>query len=362
MNFVKRGDIGASLSIWMGGSEILKLHEGYIDKDRTTLWEDNTMVRLNSAVNGPIAASVLLALFHADLSPDSLVGDIWPELASGAISKCSLGQLLSHQCGLPVPGDGLDSYEHEAVIAALNQQTPLWEPGTTHGFEVGTFSYMADELIRRTAKMPLAEYWRKQIGSILDLDLYIGTNIPENGSIATPLPALGPVDPGSKDAFEAFANRDSLTSQAYHFANGSSNGSAALEFPFPGVSGFGSANGLARFYTLMASGGHWAGFQLIPPEVCEWAEKLLVEGRDEILRTTTAFSAGFMKDPMTSQKERTHLFSSSSSAFGFPGEGGTFAFGDPGTQFGFAYVVNQMDRSLMPADKALCLSRPFYEF
>ena len=40
-------------------------------------------------------------------------------------------------------------------------------------------------------------------------------------------------------------------------------------------------------------------------------------------------------------------------AFGHPGAGGSHALGDPATGISFAYVMNQMDLSVMPGVKCL---------
>jgi CubicO group peptidase (beta-lactamase class C family) len=44
-------------------------------------------------------------------------------------------------------------------------------------------------------------------------------------------------------------------------------------------------------------------------------------------------------------------------AFGHPGAGGSHAFADPARGLGFAYVMNQMERSVFPTEKALRLVR-----
>jgi CubicO group peptidase (beta-lactamase class C family) len=48
-------------------------------------------------------------------------------------------------------------------------------------------------------------------------------------------------------------------------------------------------------------------------------------------------------------------FGSSPRAFGHPGAGGSFAFADPDTRLGYAYVMNKMDFYLMddPREKPL---------
>ena len=47
-------------------------------------------------------------------------------------------------------------------------------------------------------------------------------------------------------------------------------------------------------------------------------------------------------------------------AFGHPGAGGIHAFADPENKIGFAYVMNQMEQSLLPTEKSLRLVDAMY--
>jgi hypothetical protein len=54
------------------------------------------------------------------------------------------------------------------------------------------------------------------------------------------------------------------------------------------------------------------------------------------------------------------LFGMSPSAFGHPGAGGSHAFADPENRISFAYVMNQMEQSLLPNEKSLGLIDAIY--
>ena len=78
---------------------------------------------------------------------------------------------------------------------------------------------------------------------------------------------------------------------------------------------------------------------------------------DRVFQIPTAFSAGFMKDPRIAMRR---LFGTSPSAFGHPGAGGVHAFADPENRLSFAYVMNQMEQSLLPNEKSLRLVDAIY--
>jgi CubicO group peptidase (beta-lactamase class C family) len=101
----------------------------------------------------------------------------------------------------------------------------------------------------------------------------------------------------------------------------------------------------------------------------------LADGIDRVFQIPTAFSAGFMKDSAKAQGTAVssppnqkmgrignrpslvtrRLFGASSRAFGHPGAGGSHAFADPENRISFAYVMNQMEQSLLPNEKSLRL-------
>ena len=81
------------------------------------------------------------------------------------------------------------------------------------------------------------------------------------------------------------------------------------------------------------------------------------------LHTETAFSAGFMLDPLdASGRKKRQIFGPSISAFGHPGAGGSLAFADPENQIGFAYVMNQMEIGVLPKSRAIALVHALYDF
>ena len=80
-----------------------------------------------------------------------------------------------------------------------------------------------------------------------------------------------------------------------------------------------------------------------------------------MLLRETAFATGFMKDPVDAHGNKTRqLFGPNKEAFGHPGAGGSHAFADPATGIGFAFVMNQMERSVFPSQSTQNLVRALY--
>jgi hypothetical protein len=64
-----------------------------------------------------------------------------------------------------------------------------------------------------------------------------------------------------------------------------------------------------------------------------------------------------MKD---SKKLARKIFGRSTSSFGNPGAGGGHAFADAENKIAFAYVMNQMEQSVLPNEKSLRLVDVIY--
>jgi CubicO group peptidase (beta-lactamase class C family) len=87
----------------------------------------------------------------------------------------------------------------------------------------------------------------------------------------------------------------------------------------------------------------------------------LTQGPDRVLLMETAFSAGYMRDPVGPDgRKLRRIFGSSTRAFGHPGAGGSHAFADPENRLSFAYVMNQMEPGVLPGPKCLRLVDALY--
>ena len=139
------------------------------------------------------------------------------------------------------------------------------------------------------------------------------------------------------------------------------NDPAVWSVGYPAMGGLASARGLAAFYAFLAIGGACAGTRFFREDMVAAMGTTVVQGPDQVLLRETAFAMGFMKDPVgpDGHKQR-QLFGPNTRAFGHPGAGGSLAFADPDTGIGFAYVMNQMERSVFPTEKTLGLVRCLY--
>ena len=364
-NFSTFGELGASVSVWMRGREIVHLQGGWRDREKTRPWDEQTLVLVYSATKGPAAACVLKCLSDAGLDLQDRVCRLWPEFAAAGKKEITFAELLSHRAGLAALDDPPSVFDYAAVIHALERQAPLWPPATGHGYHPRTSGFLWDEVVRRVTGKNLGEYWREQFAEPLALDFWIGLPSERLGDVA-PMHAAR-VAPADDPFLRAFAEQDSLTNRAFASPSGlfsvaSMNTPEARMSSFPAFGGIGTASALAKFYCALACGGEINGVRVMSQDATRLMHTPLSSGFDKVLRLETAFAAGVMQDPLAADGSKLRsTFGPALTAFGQPGAGGSMAFGDPGQGLGFAYVMNQMELGVLPNRKSVRLVRRLYE-
>jgi CubicO group peptidase (beta-lactamase class C family) len=364
-NFSHLGELGAALTIWQDGREVLSLARGRRERERPEVWTAATPVLVWSATKGPAVACVLHAMQEHSVTLTTAVADVWPEFAAHGKKRVTMGEALSHQSGVSVLDQPVPVLDHAAVAAAIAAQRPHWSPGTAHGYGPRLYGFLLDELVRRITGKTLGEYWRNVFAEPLGLDFWMGVPPEMVDKVA---PILPPKTAPPKDRFyTAFVTPGSFTLRAFASPEGlgsvaAMNALAGRLASLPGFGGIGTAASLAKFYAMLACGGALSGRRFFQPWVIDWMTTTLAQGDDRVLLTETAFSAGFMRDPVSPDGAKLRkIFGPSHTAFGHPGAGGSHAFADPENRIAFAYVMNQMEPGVLPGPKALRLVDAIYD-
>jgi len=361
-NFTLFGELGAAISLWQDGKELIHLYGGFREARRETAWTQETLVLLWSATKGLGSACLLHALQEHNLNLDRRVIEFWPEFGQAGKADITLGQLLSHQAGLCALDLAADLREYEAVITALEKQAPLWPPGLAHGYHARTFGFLVDELVRRIAGKTVSVYWREIFAEPLHLDVWIGLPRDQNDRVATTYAAKKASDPNPSRFYRDLVIAGTLARKAFTSPRGLSsvsemNSPSNRALPLVSFGGIGSATSLAKFYAVLANRGYLDHIQFFKEKTIAWMKTTLTSGMDRVFQIPTAFSAGFMKDAHETPRK---IFGPSPSAFGHPGAGGTHAFADPENGIAFAYVMNQMEKTVLPNKKSLRLIDAVY--
>ena len=360
-NFDRLGELGAAISIWQKGKSVLELDGGFRDAQRQHPWTPETTVLFWSATKGPGSACLLHVLQEAQINLERRVVEFWPEFAQAGKAEITLAQLLSHQAGLAAVDQPVDVLDYASVIHALEQQAPLWPPGTAHGYHARTFGFLLDELVRRISRKTLSEYWREIFAVPLRLSIWIGLPENENERVAT-IYAAKTGSPPPDEFYRALVQPGTLARKTFTSPRGlhsvnAMNAPTVRAVPIVSFGGIGNASSLAKFYAMLANAGQLEGRRFFLQGTLDQMTTSLTSGMDRVFGFPTAFSAGFMKDPPEATRR---MFGPSALAFGHPGAGGSHAFADPENSIAFAYVMNQMEQKVLPNDKSLRLVNAIY--
>ena len=295
-----------------------------------------------SSTKGVSAVCVALLVQRGALDLDAPVSRYWPEFAAGGKDGITVRVALSHQAGLPGVEPQLSHEEfldHDTVAARLAAQVPHWRPGKAHGYHGLTIGTIMDELVRRIAGVPIAEFFRKEIGDPRAIDFYIRTPEDVDHRVRMLLPA-DPTPEQQQQPGGPQRGPDSLTGMAFNATVPAPDG------PLPNlrvtrasgqaaVAGVGSARGLARLYAMCI--GEVDGFPpLLTAGTVAQVAQIQTVGEDLVLPgATTRYAIVF-------QKADDRLTYGSHQAFGHDGAGGSIGIADPWHGVSCAWVPRRM--------------------
>lgn len=353
-NFRNRGEVGASVSIWWRGNEILSHAQGWCEKEQLRPWTAETLIPVYSATKGPAAATLLTVLGERGLGPETPVREVWPAFP---VAEATFAHLLSHQCGLAALDRKASVWDHAEVVAAIEAQTPAWRPGEGHGYHPRTFSALLDEPVRRLTGKTLGELWWEKIAAPLNLEFWIGLPEKEWPRVAKLYPGKAAANDFESGFYREFNTEGTMPRRAFGSPRGlhsvhEMNEPKAWASGLPAMGGVGTASALAKFYQ--------AAIGAIPGPLADAVKSALanirISGDDRVLIQPTAFSCGCQLDPLDSSGRKIReLYGPSVHAFGHPGAGGSHALGDPESGISFAYVMNQMELSVLPGRKSTAM-------
>ncbi|HEX2314888.1 MAG TPA: serine hydrolase domain-containing protein [Thermomonospora sp.] len=355
-NFTDHGDVGAAVSVWHDGREVVSLWGGVADPLTRRPWGADTIALVFSMTKALTTTAVFHLAERGGLSLDRPIGDYWPEFAQAGKETVTLRHVLGHRAGLPVV-DGeftLDTVlAWEPVTRALEKQRPVWRPGDGHGYHIRTFAWLVGETFRRCAGRTVGDYFAAEIARPLDLDWHLGLTEAQQRRAATIIP------PGLEYyRYWASLPEDSLLRRAGAAPGGLFRYDSMWNDPrlriaeLPSSNSYATAASVARLYAALLRFGDLAS--PLGEAALADARRRQSRGYDLVLEMDTDFGSGF------------HLAGSlgarvGASSFGHAGAGGSLGFADPNHGLAFAYVPNRLHFGPRPDPRADGLLTAVYD-
>lgn len=358
----ERADAGLGVCVYRRGEPVLNLWGGTRDRDSRLPWQEDTLVNVFSATKAFTVAAALLLADRGELELRAPVADYWPAFAQNGKGAIRVEQVLNHTAGLAAftrPIADADIYDWQAMIAHVETMAPNWPAGEQQGYHVFTFGWILGELIRRiTGRLP-GDYIRTELCRPLGLDFHIGLSPAELARVADVRPLQNPptdqgqlgtgaaAPPQSDLALLAFGNPASLTR--------GSNSTAWRTAQVPAANGHGTAESLARLYSVLLS-GQWRDRQLFSERARRWFVEPTTRAFDIINGVPLAYSLGFYLSP----DDVGYSFGRGRNCFGHPGAGGSFGFADPDHELAFGFVTRNLGRGLLVDERVTRLTDSLY--
>ncbi|AVT33121.1 esterase [Plantactinospora sp. BC1] len=356
-NFETRSELGAAVTVYRYGREVVRLWGGTADPTTDRAWRAETLQVVYSATKSVPAACAHLLAQRGQLDLAAPVAEYWPEFAAAGKGRIPVRWLLSHQAGLPVLDRRVPLAEALAwhpVVEALAAQAPVWEPGTAHGYHGLTYGWLVGEVVRRVSGRSLGRYFADEIGKPLGLDFWIGLPAAETHRVSrlveqpAPAPAPEEVTERMREILAAYTDPASLTVRSVTVTDPPLDltDPATWTAEIPAVNGICTASSLARFYAGLI--GEVDGIRILDAATLAAATAEQASGVDRVLMVPTRPALGFGL-PLPDQPWW------SPTAFGFPGHGGSLGYADPASGIAFGYVTNGLRVTLGPDPRTVSL-------
>lgn len=349
-NFRDHGDVGAGFCLYVDGEEVVNITGGLADPASGRPYDADTLQLVFSSTKG--AAAICVAMLVADgvLDYDNPVADLWPEFAAAGKDRIPLSWIMSHKAGLASVDDPPALAEVLAVtpiVDALARQTPLWEPGTRHGYHALTYGWLVGEIVRRATGRSLGTFFRERVAEPLGLEFWIGLPSELEDRVAPLIPSPPPSTPEEIELMAAYIGPGTMGNRALTldgvFGLDTDGGMVwntreVHASEIPAANGITNARSLARMYA--ATLGEVDGVRLLDPDIRDAATECVTSGPDLTLLLETHFGMGFMLPdevlPLAGPR-----------SYGHAGAGGSLGYADPDLGIAYGYVMNQMGGSLV---------------
>ncbi|WP_369255590.1 serine hydrolase domain-containing protein [Streptomyces sp. R35] len=361
-NFRDRGELGAAVTVTLGGETVVDLWGGWADAARTRAWERETLVNVWSTSKGPTSLCAHILADRGLLDFDAPVAAYWPEFGAAGKENVLVRHLLSHRAGLSglrEPHTFAELCDWELTVERLAAQEPWWEPGTRSGYHALTFGHLVGEVVRRVSGLLPGEFLEREVTGPLGIDFTIG--LPEKETDR----AAELVHPRAAPSSEQAAIFAQLAPAALAALTNPPVGADEANTPqwraaeIPAANGHGTARAVAALYGIFAGRGSYGSRQVLAPEAVERVREGQGSCRDLVLGAAFAHETEIGLGLWLSGPNGS--YGPNPRAFGHDGFGGSCGLADPEAGVSLGYVMNRMGPHIADDPRKMALVDALYD-
>lgn len=353
-NFRENEELGCQIAIFRHGEPLVDLCAGWVDRKQATEVSDTTLFSVFSSGKSMAALVIAHLVNQGHLDYAAPVSYIWPEFSRHGKADLTLAQLMSHQSGLCgitdetfVPQDWID---FDKVISVLEDQAPLFPPGSQSGYSPITFGFLAGEMARRAdpEKRRLGLILRDGLAKPAGADVHIGLDAKDHSRVAQmvkprKLANLGTINAATQAAFlKPWSSPGKISGEQWREAELAGSNCQA------------TARGLATLMQAFVD-GHVGRRSILSKPAHAEATRSRIKGEDAVLPFTLDYAAGVMRN------DPNYYYGPTAETVGHSGWGGSAVFADPVTGLHGAYVMNRQAEHLMGDPRANRVIKAAYD-
>jgi CubicO group peptidase (beta-lactamase class C family) len=324
---------GVQVAAFVDGAMVVDAVAGVADPATGRRVQPDTVFYNFSIGKGAMATLVHQQVDAGAFGYDTPVAQLWPEFARHGKQAITVRQVLDHTAGVPglPPDSTIDSItDWTAMVAALEDAEPWWEPGTKVGYHAYTFGYLAGEIVRRATGRPLAQVLHDDLAAPIGHPDEIWFGMPESarGSLAVLTDAPSDVDWSAMEISPDEPMFRAAPPAVFPTAElGNDPRVIGADIPAGGKV---SARALARMYASLL--GEVDGVRLLSAERFREATTVSSSGPDQVYGDESSWGLGWAAGVPWDEQAR--------SVFGMAGAGGSWAGVDLDRGLAFAVTKN----------------------
>ena len=339
-NFEDHDEVGFQFCVMQRGDVLIDIQSGWTDRKKTQEVDSDTLFAVFSS--GKAMAALVIAWLVEDdrIGYDQVIETIWPEFAQAGKGGLTIAQLMSHQAGVSgitnSEWTAKDWFDWDKTIRQLEQQAPIFEPGSASGYHPVTYGFLAGEIAQRADdhQRSLGKILREELCAPANADVWIGLPPSEHDRCAEMLKPKTLANMGEITDATRWAFMKPWSSP------GGMGAAAWREAELAGSNCHATAKGLAALMQIGVD-GRINETPILSEDTIAAFSKSRISGQDLVLPFDINFAAGIMRN------DTNFFYGPNPNTLGHSGWGGSCVFADPTSGLHGAYTMNRQRNTLL---------------
>lgn len=340
---------GMQVCAYLDGEKVIDVAAGVKDPATGEKVDHDTLFNVFSVTKAVVLTAVHILAERGCFAYDTPVAEIWPEYAANGKQGTTIRHVLTHRAGVPQMPDDITPEkmcDWDAMIAFLENEAPMFEPGTRSSYHQLTYGWLLSEIVRRAdpGHRMIDQFVYDEIGKPLNApDLWIG--LPD-----AQLPRVAKLWMGPDFDWPAGSLFRISLPEAVNLVPEIYERPDVRRAPLGGAGGIFTARSEARVWAMLANGGELDGVRLlsedrvagfrIPRDNPDEPDPVYMGGT--VLIGQGGFWLGAPNTPVASARD-SHVLC-------HPGMGGSIGWADPRSKLAVAITHNRMHNAACVED------------